>query len=59
MKPLGRALQNTGSISVRATASISGKTLVILLGGGAKKGQSADIQLARQRWQAYKARKKR
>jgi len=36
-----------------------GKTLVILLGGGTKKGQNADIQLARQRWRAYKARKKR
>ncbi|MGA9032153.1 MAG: hypothetical protein WB402_06530 [Sulfuricaulis sp.] len=36
-----------------------GKTLVILLGGGTKKGQNADIQLAQQRWREYKARKKR
>jgi putative addiction module killer protein len=36
-----------------------GKTLVILLGGGTKKGQNADIQLARQRWREYKVRKKR
>ena len=36
-----------------------GEMLIILLGGGTKKRQSADIQLARQRWQEYKARKKR
>ncbi len=32
--------------------------LTILLGGGTKKGQSADIRLAQQRWRDYKARKK-
>ncbi len=31
--------------------------LIILLGGGAGKGQNADIQLAQQRWRDYKARK--
>jgi putative addiction module killer protein len=36
-----------------------GKTLVILLGGGTKKAQNSDIQLARQRWREYKTRKKR
>jgi len=36
-----------------------GDVLIILLGGGNKKGQSADIQLAQQRWRDYKARKKR
>ena len=36
-----------------------GEMLIILLGGGTKKRQSSDIQLARQRWQEYKARKKR
>lgn len=36
-----------------------GEMLIILLGGGTKKRQSADIQLARQRWQEYKARKQR
>ena len=36
-----------------------GKVLVILLGGGTKKGQSADIRLAQQRWRDYKARNKR
>lgn len=35
-----------------------GKVLVILLGGGTKKGQSADIRLAQQRWRDYKARNK-
>lgn len=36
-----------------------GKTLIILLGGGTKKGQSTDIRLAQQRWRDYKARSKR
>jgi putative addiction module killer protein len=36
-----------------------GKALIILLGGGTKKGQSADIRLAQQRWRDYKARNKR
>ena len=36
-----------------------GDVLIILLGGGTKKGQNADIQLAQQRWRDYKARKKR
>jgi putative addiction module killer protein len=36
-----------------------GDVLIILLGGGTKKGQNADIQQAQQRWRDYKARKKR
>jgi putative addiction module killer protein len=36
-----------------------GPVLIILLGGGAKKGQNADIQLARHRWREHKARKNR
>ena len=36
-----------------------GNVLIILLGGGTKKGQSADIQRAQQRWRDYKVRKKR
>lgn len=36
-----------------------GDVVVILLGGGTKKGQNADIQLAQQRWRDYKTRKKR
>ena len=32
--------------------------LIILIGGGTKKGQSADIRLAQQRWRDYKARNK-
>ncbi len=36
-----------------------GDRLIILLGGGTKKGQNADIQLAQQRWADYKSRKKR
>ena len=36
-----------------------GEALVILLGGGTKKGQSAEIRLAQQRWRDYKARKRR
>lgn len=36
-----------------------GDVLVILLGGGTKKGQNSDIQRAQLRWQQYKASKKR
>lgn len=36
-----------------------GDVLIILLGGGTKKGQYADIRLAQQRWRDYKTRKKR
>jgi putative addiction module killer protein len=36
-----------------------GKALVVLLGGGTKKGQSADIHRAQVRWQQFKASKKR
>ena len=36
-----------------------GNVLIILLGGGTKKGQSTDIRLARQHWRDYKARSKR
>ncbi|MDZ7751419.1 MAG: type II toxin-antitoxin system RelE/ParE family toxin [Gammaproteobacteria bacterium] len=36
-----------------------GGRLVILLGGGTKKGQGADIRLAQRRWRDYKARDKR
>jgi putative addiction module killer protein len=36
-----------------------GDVVVILLGGGTKKGQNADIRRAQLRWQDYKSRKKR
>jgi putative addiction module killer protein len=36
-----------------------GATIIILLGGGTKRRQDAEIRLARQRWMDYKARKKR
>jgi putative addiction module killer protein len=36
-----------------------GSTIVILLGGGTKKRQQKDIQVAKTRWQDYKRRKKR
>jgi putative component of toxin-antitoxin plasmid stabilization module len=35
-----------------------GPTLVILLGGGTKKRQQKDIQVAKTRWQDYKRRRK-
>ena len=35
-----------------------GERLVILLGGGTKKRQQADINVAIERWQDYKKRKK-
>lgn len=36
-----------------------GGVLIVLLGGGTKKGQNADIQLARYHWRDYRSRKKR
>ena len=36
-----------------------GAILIILLGGGSKKGQNADIQAAQHRWRDYKSRKTR
>lgn len=36
-----------------------GEVLIILLGGGSKKGQNADIHHAQQHWREYKTRKKR
>jgi putative addiction module killer protein len=35
-----------------------GDTLVILLAGGSKKGQSADIKTAKENWADYKKRKR-
>lgn len=35
-----------------------GATLVILLGGGSKKGQARDIEAAKSRWSDYKRRKR-
>ena len=34
-----------------------GATLIVLLGGGTKKGQQADIERARRLWSEYQARK--
>ena len=36
-----------------------GQTLIILLGGGHKKGQHVDIQQAQQCWRDYKVRKRK
>lgn len=35
-----------------------GQTLIILLGGGSKKGQSRDIKAAQASWRGYQARKR-
>ena len=39
--------------------SKDGRAVIILLGGGTKKRQAADIKAAKLRWAAYKARKSR
>jgi putative addiction module killer protein len=41
----------------RVYFGMDGRTLVILLGGGTKKRQSADIKFAQQGWADYKQRK--
>lgn len=35
-----------------------GGALIVLLGGGTKKNQNADIRIAKRRWRDYKARKR-
>jgi len=35
-----------------------GRDLIVLLGGGSKKGQQADIAAAKEPWKDYKARKR-
>ena len=35
-----------------------GRDLIVLLGGGSKKGQPADIAAAKELWKDYKARKR-
>lgn len=35
-----------------------GETIIILVGGGTKKRQSKDVELAKSRWQDYRRRKK-
>jgi putative addiction module killer protein len=35
-----------------------GRDLIVLLGGGSKKGQQADIRAAKELWKDYKARKR-
>lgn len=41
----------------RVYYGLDGKTLVILLGGGSKRRQSADIASAVDRWRRYKAKR--
>ncbi len=59
VKPVGQGVAeyriNFGP-GYRVYIGQEGEILIILLGGGAKKGQNADIQLAQQRWRDYKAR---
>jgi len=43
----------------RIYLGLDGESLVILLGGGAKKRQQKDIEDAKARWQDYKKRKSR
>jgi putative addiction module killer protein len=42
----------------RVYFGMDGDTLIILLGGGTKKGQQEDIATAQERWKLYKANKK-
>ena len=43
----------------RSYCGQDGDVLTILLGGGTKKGQSADIRVAQKWWRDYRLRKKR
>ncbi len=59
--PLAPAFMSTGLISVLVIGSIFGKDwdrLVVLLAGGTKKRQDADIAAAKEHWRDYKRRKR-
>lgn len=61
IKPVGQGVAelriNFGS-GYRIYIGQRGNALIILLGGGTKKSQSADIRLAQARWRDFKARSK-
>lgn len=62
MKPVGQSVSEYRvdfGPGYRIYLGQEGDTVIILLGGGTKKGQSADIRRAQQHWQDYKSRKKR
>jgi putative addiction module killer protein len=60
IKPVGQGVAeyriNFGP-GYRLYVGQAGQTLIILLGGGQKKGQTADILRAQHYWRDYKARK--
>lgn len=62
LKPVGQGVAESRidfGPGYRIYLGQDGDTLVVLLGGGTKKGQSTDIRRAQQRWQDYKSRKRR
>jgi putative addiction module killer protein len=61
VKPVGQGVSEyriDGGPGYRLYIGQQANVLIILLGGGTKKGQSADIRLAKQRWRDYKTRNK-
>jgi putative component of toxin-antitoxin plasmid stabilization module len=49
--------QSTGARVIGSIFGRDGKALVILLGGGTKKGQEDDIKRAKECWSDYRDRK--
>ena len=59
-KASGRGSWSTASTLARDIGSISGgtgETLIVLLGGGTKRRQQADIETARRLWRNYRRRR--
>lgn len=62
VKPVGAGVSETRihfGPGYRIYTGKEGDKVIVLLGGGTKKGQSRDIKRAKERWTDYKARKRR
>jgi putative addiction module killer protein len=57
MAPRNRGISDRLGTGYRINLARDGEALIVLLGGGTKKGQQADIERAEALWSTYKERK--
>ena len=57
-EPVGEASRNYASMSGPAIAFIAGRAVVLLLTGGDKSSQQADIKRAKELWREWKRRQR-